>query len=388
MPALAFTTNFLWVMVIGILGPSLPSMVADLGITYAQAGFFFTLLSLGSLVGTSLGAVGSDYLPRKVIYGICVIALAAGLSMLGFARGYAIIALVIFLFSMMGSPIGAIGQSIMLDMFPGKRERHLSFMTLFGALGGLLAPVLVSINFGASLSWRWIFIETSVIAFVVFFVLLAIRIPPASQGGARVSFLTIARHRGVIGTAVLIFVSVASDLGFSYWLAQYFKSELHASLGLSSTIVGVYLVGIIAGRLLIPLLLRRVAPRANLVGGLGIALAAILAFILVPWIPAKIALCALYGFGIGPVFPLLVARGTREFPSQAGAVTGILYACMSLGGMAFPLLVGALAQGWGIGNAYFFCAGMVLILLVAMVGSKEPTAQGGVPEGSERSAST
>ena len=57
---------------------------------------------------------------------------------------YALIALVIFLLSLMGSPIGAIGQSIMLGMFPAKRERYLSFMTFFGAVGSLLAPVIVS----------------------------------------------------------------------------------------------------------------------------------------------------------------------------------------------------------------------------------------------------
>jgi len=372
-PALAFATNFMWVMVIGILGPSLPAMVADLGITYAQAGFFFTLLSLGSLIGTSLGAISSDSLPRKFLYGMCVLVLSLGLFALGFMPGYALIALVIFLLSLMGSPIGAIGQSIMLGMFPDKRERYLSFMTFFGAVGSLLAPVIVSLNFTAGLSWRWTFREVSVLALIVFVVLLATRIPRAPEGGVRASFLTIARHRGVITAAVLIFLSVAVDLGFSYWLAQYFKSELHVSLRLSSSIVGVYLIGIIGGRVLVPVFLKRMSPRKNLVGGLAISLVALAAFILAPWIPAKIILCALYGFGIGPVFPLLVAQGTREFPKQAGAVTGVLYACMSLGGMVFPLLVGALAGRWGIGRTYIFCAIMVGVLLAAVLTTKEST---------------
>jgi MFS transporter, FHS family, glucose/mannose:H+ symporter len=371
-PALAFATNFLWVMVIGILGPSLPAMVSGLGITYAQAGFFFTLLSLGSLIGTSLGAIGSDHLPRKVLYGSCVLLLSIGLFVVGFMPGYALIALVIFLLSMLGSPIGAVGQSIMLNMFPARRERYLSLMTFFGALGSLLAPVVVSLNFAASLTWRWTFIETSVLAFIVFIVLLAIRIPPALPGANREKLRTIVRRRGVIVSAILIFFSVAPDLGFSYWLAQYFKSELHVSLRLSSSIVGVYLVGIVAGRLLIPVSLKKISPRMNLVGGLGVALFSIVAFILVPLIPAKIALCALYGFGIGPVFPLLVAQGTREFPSQAGAVTGVLYGCMSLGGMVFPLLVGALAARWGIDYSYFFCAAVVCLLFVAVLRMKVP----------------
>ena len=43
MLVIAFASNFLWVMVIGLLGPSLPSMISDLGMNYAQAGFLFTL---------------------------------------------------------------------------------------------------------------------------------------------------------------------------------------------------------------------------------------------------------------------------------------------------------------------------------------------------------
>jgi hypothetical protein len=34
-PGLAFATNFLWVIVIGLLGPSMPAIVEDLGISCA-----------------------------------------------------------------------------------------------------------------------------------------------------------------------------------------------------------------------------------------------------------------------------------------------------------------------------------------------------------------
>ena len=309
-------------MVIGLLGPSLPAMVADLGITYAQAGFFFTLLSFGSLIGTSLGAMGSDHVPRKILFGGCVLLLAAGLFVLGVMPSYSLVALVIFLLSLTGSPIGAIGQSIMLGMFPDKRERYLSYMSFFGALGSLIAPVVVSLNFSASLSWRWPFMETAVLAFIVFVVLMVMPIPSAAPVHRPAKLAAIVKNRAVLVSAVLIFFSMGADLGFSYWLAEYFKSELHASLRMSSSVVGVYLVGIILGRILVPVFLRRMSARANLIMGLGIAVASIVPFILVPSIPFKIALCALYGFGIGPLFPLLVARGTREFPSQSGSGHG------------------------------------------------------------------
>jgi FHS family glucose/mannose:H+ symporter-like MFS transporter len=365
MSALAFATNFLWVMVIGLLGPSLPAIVEDLGISYAQAGLFFTLLSLGSLFGASLGAWASDRAPRKALFGGCAMGLAAGLVLVGFVPGYVGVALLVFLFSVAGSPLGSIGQSIMLGIAPERRERNLSLFTTFGALGSFVAPILVSANFAAGLAWRFPFLETAAVALALAVAILVARIPTAGAPRARVKALAMLSNRRVLATGVMIFFSVAIDLGFVYWLAQYFAAELGVSLRLSSSVVGVYLAGIVSGRLAIPLALKRLRPEALLPASLALALGAILAFILVPGAGAKAGLCAAYGLGVGPVFPLLMARGSREFPEQSGAVTGVLFAGVSLGGIVFPLAVGALAGTLGIARSYWFCAAAAAGLLAA-----------------------
>ncbi len=46
----------------------------------------------------------------------------------------------VFLLSVAGSPLGSIGQSIMLGAAPERRERNLSLFTTLGAVGSLLAP--------------------------------------------------------------------------------------------------------------------------------------------------------------------------------------------------------------------------------------------------------
>ena len=364
MPGLAFATNFLWVMVIGLFGPSLPAIVEDLGISYAQAGLFFTLLSLGSLFGASFGASASDRLPRKALYAGCALCLALGLALVGFMPGFVLAALLVFLLSMAGSPLGSIGQSIMLGMAPGRRERNLSRFTTFGALGSFVAPILVSANFTAGLAWRFGFLETALIALALGIAIVVVRIPPADAPKLRTNALAMLANRRVLTTGLMIFLSVATDLGFVYWLSEYFKTELGVSLRLSSSVAGVYILGVMSGRLLMPLALRRLRAETLLPASLALALGGILAFILVPGPGAKAALCAVYGLGVGPVFPLLMARGTREFPEQSGAVSGILYAGIALGGMVFPLLVGAIAERFGIVRSYWFCAAAAGALLV------------------------
>jgi putative MFS transporter len=122
-PYLAFASNFTWVMVIGLLGPSIPRIIEDLEISYAQAGLFFTMLSLGSLFGTTFAGIASDTLNRKVLFALVALILALGLAGMGLAASYLAVILIIFGYSLFGSPAGTVGQSIMLSMFP---SRHLS----------------------------------------------------------------------------------------------------------------------------------------------------------------------------------------------------------------------------------------------------------------------
>jgi MFS family permease len=347
-------------MVIGLLGPSVPGIVDDLGITYPQAGLFFTLLSLGSLFGTTVGGIATDYANRKLLYAGFSGLLGAGLIAVGFAPTYIVICIIIFTFSLLGSPIGAVGQSIMLDMFPEKRARYLSIQTFFAALGSFSAPLLVALNFTLGLSWRWPFVQTAIIAFVLIPAIAFSRIPDSSaeRSGHR-PIREILRNPNILLAAVLIFLSVSLDLGFSYWLAEYFRTELEVSKRLSSAIVGIYLVGVITGRLSTSWIIRRIKSKNLLFAGLAVGFLSLFVFILVSSVPVKVVFCLIYGLGIAPVFPLVMAKGAEEYPKQPGAVTGVLFACLSLGGMLFPLLLGVLASSFGIERSYFFNLGII-----------------------------
>ena len=368
MPWLAFAANFLWVLVLGLLGPSVPAILSDLGLGYARVGLFFTLMSLGSLFGTSLGAVASDFVNRKVLLLSVTASFVAGLVLLSLSPGWLAILGSILLLSLAGSPLGAIGQGIMLDMFPERRERYLALQTFCSASGSFLAPLLVSMNLGLSGDWRLSFLEAAGLAAAFGGFTLLTRLPPAGarrSGAARQPVRVVLRHPAVLWSAALIFFCVAPDFGFSAWLAEYFRSELQTSLRLSSAAVGVYLAGILAGRWLTSRLVRRLQAARILAAGLTLSLVALPLLLVLPG-GLKAAAVLLYGLGIGPVFPLLMAMGTRAWPGQPGVVTGVLFGSLSLGGMVFPLLMGLAASRLGIGRAYWGLEAVLLGLLIGL----------------------
>jgi MFS family permease len=214
MPFLGFASNFLWVLVLGLLGPAVPAIRADLGIGYTRAGLFFTLLSLGSLFGTFLGGLASDSLPRKTLFAGIALLLAMGLVGVALAPSYAWILAAIFVLSLFGSPAGVVGQSILLDLYPERRARLLSLQTMFASVGSLAAPLLVSVNVTSERAWRWrwAFAQAAGLALLLFLGILLTRLPAMRPGG---------RPRGALGrvlgsrqvwlAAALIFFSVAPD---------------------------------------------------------------------------------------------------------------------------------------------------------------------------------
>ena len=86
-------------------------------------------------------------------------------------------------------------------------------------------------------------------------------------------------------------------------------------------------------------------------------------FLASPWTGAKLAAIVAYGLGTAPVFPLLMANGTEVFPDCPGVVSGVLFAAVSLGGMVFPILLGAAADSVGIRGAYLIVGGVLVGLL-------------------------
>ena len=367
MPCLAFASNFISVMVIGLLGPAVPAIIQELGIGYARAGLFFTAGSLAFLFSTPLGGMASDSSNRKILFAMVALFLAFGLIGLALAPTYALILAAIFFFSLFGGAAISMGQGIMMDLYPARRERLLTVQALFASLGSFVAPLLVALNYAGGVSWRWPYVEAAIIALLLFLAVLLSPIPKALE--KKMSWGELRHVLGnsrVLASAFLLFLAIAPEWGFAFWLAEHFKTELRVSLQLSSAVVSVFLVGMISGRLFTARMAGRLPPRRIAQIGLLLAMSGLGVFLVVPSIPVKVLAILIYGLGVAPVFPLLMACGTSAAPDQTGPATGVLYAFVSLGSMVFPLVLGALASAVGIRRSYA-CIELVLLgLLIAV----------------------
>lgn len=366
MPWTAFCTNGLWVMVIGLMGPALPFIIEEFSLDYQQAGLIFTVLSTSSFFGTFIGGWVSDYRHRKIFWLFFLCSLAIGLIIFGLSISFLMMLIVVFFMSLLGSPIGAVGQSIMLQMFPSRRGKYLSLSTMFAAGGSFLAPLVISLVLLAGLSWRTAFYLVAAMALVIFTVIIFLKLPqPVGTGHSSFSVFKLFADKRILFSGIMIFLCVGLDMSFSYWLAEYFIKSAGAAAEYSGFAVSCYLLGVILGRFINSRKPERFGVWVYPSVGLVLSIISLLLFLNIDLFQLKLVFCMLYGLGIGPAFPSMMANGTSYYPDRSGAATAVLYSMMSLSGAVFPVVIGMIGRDYGIEYAYY---GLLVIMIPFVLG--------------------
>ena len=73
---------------------------------------------------------------------------------------------------------------------------------------------------------------------------------------------------------------------------------------------------------------------------------------------------ALVGFLMGPIWGFIIATTTKTFASQSGVAAGILSVGGGAGASLFPVILGAVADGFGFRFAIGLLAALALFICV------------------------
>ncbi|HLZ70440.1 MAG TPA: MFS transporter [Dehalococcoidia bacterium] len=342
---------------ISAIGPGLPSIAARAQMPLAQAGTVLTAIFAGGLVMSPVAGRAMDRLGRRplLIFGCAVH--AGGCLGLSLARSWPQV-LASGVLMGVGDSVLVVGYHVLLaELYPHEGGAALNRLNVFFGVGALLGPALAAASLGLLGDIRYVLWLVSASQIGAIAVLLSLRVPgraapPAVHGGGLGGAL---RRPLFWWLALLITLYVALEVGLGNWTFTY----LHRG-GVGDTAASIvtsgYWLGLMLGRALSPAVLKRLREPALLaaVSLASLALSALL-FAGAGWRSGGAVEIMLLGLAFGPVWPLAFAVATREFAAQAGAVSGLLAAAGSIGGLAGPWLLGLLLVEHG---AY---AGMVLI---------------------------
>lgn len=186
--AVLFAGVLMGALDIAIVGPALPAIEAEFGLTSRESSWIFTVYVLTNLVGTPLMARLSDFFGRRAVYTLDVTLFAVGSLVVAASHGSALFAVLLLGRAIQGLGAGGIfpvASAVIGDTFPP--ERRGSALGLIGAVFGLaflVGPVIGGLLLG--FGWQWLFLINLPVAAMV--VAVGWRLLPRTRAAASGGF--------------------------------------------------------------------------------------------------------------------------------------------------------------------------------------------------------
>lgn len=368
--ALAFLAFILIGINDGAFGVLIPSISAHYQINKAT----LSLLFLASTAGYFLESLNNGFLMAKLgirsflLLGLALLAVSMGT--LALMPPFAVM-LGLFLPIGFGVAILDAGLNSYIASLP-RNGKLLNYLHAFYGTGALLGPFIASTLLALSFGWNivytlWATISTLLFVGVVWaFRTTATTKQDASEGQEGGNLLWNALQMRVVWfAALLLFFYVGTEVSTGSWSYSFLTQSRHIFPLVSGWMVSGYWLGLTLGRVTMAHLVQRLSEQRLISYCLLLSLASMLLLWLWPLpIISALSLC-LFGFGLGPIFPTMIALISKLVSGRLlPSAVGLLTSTSSIGAAFFPWLAGNIAQRFNLTMLIPY----VLLLLVVTLG--------------------
>jgi fucose permease len=358
-------------LTLAILGPALPEMRAEFGVSLAASGLVFVMHSTGYFAGVLVASGLADTHGRKRVTSIGAAGLVAGMILAALAPSWPLV-LAAIVIAGAGFALGDVGLNAAIgDAVEGAGKRAALMNLLHGAFpaGTLIAPAALALVLRFGLSWRLAFAGTAIGAAIALagFLPGTPRWPatthPSRPGGPK-HLLRLLRDPVLRTLAIVQGLYVGVEVALSGWIASYLTEQFHAAPAEGALATSLFWGGFLIGRPVAAYLTHRFGPQRLLpcfcLAGV-ITVAAGVASSGAWWASAAYAAA---GLGISGIFPTVMALALEGRTGDSGAATALMTGAASLGGLIWPWFVGFVAQEAGLRSAMATAGAPLAVTLV------------------------
>jgi MFS transporter, FSR family, fosmidomycin resistance protein len=350
-----------------------PLIRRDLDLDYAQIGL---VLAVPGLVGTALepaiGILGDSGFRRRLIFaGGVAFAVSTALSSVAVGFWTLLAALIV------GNPATtafvSLGQATLMDSAPEERERNMARWTFAGSVGVVAGPGLVAAAVWIGAGWRPALGSLGLGAAAILVLLRRLSL----DGLARTPTRSALRDAWAVlhNADVLRWLGLlaASDLMLDVlhgFVALYFVDVVHVRPVAAAAALAVWTGASLVGDFLLIGILRRFSGTRfsgtrYLRASAAAAAVVFPLFLLVEPAAAKLVLLACLGLVNSGWYAIPKARLYAALPGRSGTAVA-LSAVGAVPRALFPLALGFLAQGFGLGPTMWLLLAAPLALLAGV----------------------
>ena len=392
-------TGYLFIGTAAVLVPSVMPFISDeymaTGLTLTAIGLIFPARAVGGILGNLLAGAASDRLGYSKLVWVAALALAVSMALTAAARAWLLFLAGFALISIVQASLTTGINAMVADANRESRARALNVLHGVYAVGATISPLIFGVVLEQGMPWRWAMAATGLIWLVYgagALVLTRVVFPPMAQssetataasevgreqgldaeeektpkGGVMAAVLSsvwgelrkafsanlgMLRNAGFLSLFLIAFIYNGVAFSLLGWVALFMQESAGLSTFYSISMISVFYIALTAGRFLCAGYAERLGYAATLlILAVGLALTYPLVVFSTAAAPLVIGIF-LTGLTLSGLFPTALAYGTRLYPQQSGAVTGILNVAMIAGAMLPPLWTGLFSDLWSFQTA-------------------------------------
>jgi MFS family permease len=374
------STTLLDEIVSGFPIVGLPLVRDHLGLSYAQVGLLLSIGGIVSIVVEPVTNLLSDRTPRRywILGGLLI--LAATFALAGNTSNFAMLLLAFALISPASDAALGQSQSTLIDQNPHNSTRTMTQWTLMGAIGDLLAPLIVTLVVSMHMGWSalcWLAVTLWLGAAGAIW---SQRFPPPThtlvKDNTTQTSLLVGLRRALcdptlLRWAALSLIPTMVDEVFLGFVALYLHDVLHANQATIGLLLAIQMGGALFGLFVLDrLLLLRFKPHRLLAWLAWLVLVGMIGLLTTRsiWIAASTL------FVISTVasgwYPLAKGQAYLRFPGRSGTVRAVI-SLLGTPLVALPGIVGIVAGRFGVAAGIAVLGMAPILVLLLLIGYKE-----------------
>lgn len=376
-----------------VIPPIIPLLVADLGISYGQAGFLVTIFFIMYSLFQLPAGILADWIGKRRIMLVGLLGMSGGILLASLATSYEMLLVAQAITGISGSTFHPTGMSLISDVETEDTEgKAMGVFGFGGALGTMSAPLVVG-GLAAIAGWRVALAGGALLGIVV--TLSSIPFLASSESTSSQSARTDggrpSRLRGIVrsvkgavnvplsrGIVLLFLLTLILSLQHRA-IQTYTTAYITAESGASVSVGNLAFFALLLGGSVSSLWAGDLADRFNrellgLVAAIATAVlvgATLLVSQLLGELPFEVLLIvlsvwfAIIGVLMYASYPIKNAMVSEKANEEySGSLFGIIQTASAMGSATGPALFGVLATRWGVVAAFPAIAGVSVVLAV------------------------
>ena len=322
-----------------LIGPTLPELSARWLLSDAQAGNLFTAQFIGSMGGVGLSGVLASRRGYKfpIALGFSMMCLAA----VALTRGSWGIGLISLFCNGIG--LGLIIPStnlLVANANPSDSAASLNLLNLSWGIGATVCPVVVAllIRAGGFYTLLSALAAGTALLAAVFSLGPSLRLDRDTYTAPKRSGFS--KPKLIVVLGALFFLYLGTESSISGWVASYARRMNDSPDVFWMMSPSFFWGALLLGRALAPIILRWLNDLELARAALGLALCGMGILLRANTAVVVVIGASLAGFGLAPVYPITIARLSKEFGTDSSRTAGLLFALAGLGGAILPWVVG------------------------------------------------